>query len=61
MYYDIIERVVSVREKKRRCMLKLGVKCLNKELLVALSNKLKLLQSCFYLKLINIIFINTSC
>ena len=41
----IIERVLSVREKEE-CLK--GLKCLNKQLLVALSNELKLLWSRSY-------------
>ena len=50
-YCDIIERVVGVRENKRGSMPK-GLKRLNIELLVALSNEFMLLWSCFYRKLV---------
>ena len=46
-YYGIIERVLSVREKIEEACLK-GIKYLNKKLLTALPNELKMLWSCFY-------------
>ena len=39
MFYDVIDPVLSVQAKKIRKKCLEGLKCLNKEVLVALSHK----------------------